>query len=115
MFDILNMDFQTFMRLVIIIGGYALLRGHLQKYLSNRELKRKANIDEKEIAKKQLDDLVEDPNQQVESSTTAFGWGEKTRERVRKQEKILQEQIEKLKQNQGNEDDDEDIEDLLEK
>lgn len=114
MLDLLNIDIYRFIRPLVIISGYLLLRSHIQKYLSMREFRNKFKKDEQEISKRSVDRLVEIPEEDSCAKVSAFGWGEKTRERVRKQERMLQDRIDQLNKNQGNSEDDDDIESLLE-
>ncbi|AET40756.1 Pga2p Ecym_6381 [Eremothecium cymbalariae DBVPG len=111
-----DIDVRSSLRLVVIVGGYILIRNHVQKIIANRELKRKLKEDEDSLSTDRMNSLVEDPDKESESTTTAFGWGETTRMKVKKQEKLLEEKLQTLRKRQGNidDDDDKDIEDLLE-
>ncbi|SCU85580.1 LADA_0D08372g1_1 [Lachancea dasiensis] len=109
-----NLDFQHAIRLVIIVGGYVLLRNLAQRHLAKKQLENKVREGEKLRAEERQEKLVEDPNSVASVNENAFGWGNKTRQRVKRQEKILEERIDELKKYQGNLDDDEDIADLLE-
>ncbi|AGO13203.1 AaceriAFR055Wp [[Ashbya] aceris (nom. inval.)] len=108
-----HLDMHQGFRLLIIIAGYLLLRTQLQKLLANREIKRKLEQDKAKEERKR-EKLVENPDQEPEAETTAFGWGEKTRQRARRQEQLLQERVEQMQREQAGGDDDKDIADLLE-
>ncbi|CEP61839.1 Pga2p LALA0_S04e01882g [Lachancea lanzarotensis] len=112
--SVASLDAQRIIRLVIIVGGYALLRNLAQRHLAKRQLDRK--VREGQLAKdeKRVEELVDDPNSAQSAESNAFGWGNKTRQRVKRQEKLLEERIEELQKYQGNLDDDQDIADLLE-
>ncbi|SCV02902.1 LAME_0H06128g1_1 [Lachancea meyersii CBS 8951] len=112
--SIAGLDAQHIIRLVIIVGGYALLRNLAQKHLAKRQLERKVREGEQAKAEQKLEELVDDPKGEETASANAFGWGNKTRQRVKRQEKILEERIQELQKYQGNLDDDQDIAHLLE-
>ncbi|KAK5781730.1 hypothetical protein RI543_000916 [Arxiozyma heterogenica] len=119
-----SIDHKQFFRLVIIIGGYILLRRLAQRELAKRQLANQIKADQKR-KKNQLmegtDELYNDGKHDKEP--TAFGWGNKTRYRVKKQQEMLGQAIDNLKKRQQqqqqystayNDDSDEDIADLLE-
>lgn len=114
--ELFDIDLQHAIRLIIIVGAYIFLRNIVQKQLAHRDLKRQFQNDElssQEIKKMKVLDSLESPSK-VQASSTEFGWGKKTRKRIKQQEQILEQQIEQLKQFQCLSDDDKDIEDLLE-
>ncbi|SCU87802.1 LAFA_0E08900g1_1 [Lachancea sp. 'fantastica'] len=112
--SIASLDAQRIIRLIIVVGGYALLRNLAQRHLAKRQLDRKVREGEAVKAEQKLEDLVDDPKSAKAADSNAFGWGNKTRQRVKRQEKMLEERIEELQKYQGNLDDDQDIADLLE-
>ncbi|SCU95995.1 LANO_0E12112g1_1 [Lachancea nothofagi CBS 11611] len=112
--SIASLDFQHVVRLVIVIGGYALMRNLAQRHLAKKHLERKVREGQADKAEQRQKDLVADPEGAESASDNAFGWGNKTRKRVKTQHKLLEEKIDELKKNQGSLDDDKDIEDLLE-
>lgn len=115
-----SIDHKQAFRLVIIIGGYILIRRLVQRELAKRQLANQIKADQ-ERKKNQLiegtDSLYNDSKDDKEP--TAFGWGNKTRYRVKKQQEMLGQAIDNLKKKQQyttayHEDSDEDIADLLE-
>ena len=109
-----NLDAAHAIRLVIVVGGYILMRNLAQKQLAKKQLETKLRQGEEAKALEKQKELVADPKDEDHAQDNAFGWGNKTRKRVKRQEKILEERIEELKKYQGSLDDDKDIEDLLE-
>ncbi|GME74416.1 unnamed protein product [[Candida] boidinii] len=107
-----------FFRLVIIICGYIFLRQRVSAELKRRQLKKQIDDDKKA----REDDLIDRPEDfeevtGVEASDKAWGWGKSTRRKVRSQQKIFEEEIEKAalrSQNNFDDDSDDDIKDLLE-
>lgn len=109
-----DIDIHKAIRLTVIVGGYILVRNIVQKHLATRQLERQLEQDEERKKKERLGELVEDPDAQTTGTDDgSWGWGKKTRRTVKRQEKLLEEQIENL-QNGQDLDDDKDIEDLLE-
>ena len=119
-------------RLVAIVGGYILIRNLVTRELAKRQLEEKVRADERRIQKERTDRLVEKPDElagggggdagdKTTGSTTEFGWGKKTRRKVKKQKEMFERAVDRLKeqqqQGQGssyNSDEDADIQDLLE-
>ncbi|SCU80212.1 LAMI_0B01222g1_1 [Lachancea mirantina] len=102
-------------RLVVIVGGYIMMRNVAQKYLAKKQLEHK--LKESEAAKQNgqsVNDSTTELLDAADESDATFGWGKKTRKRVQKQQQLLEERLEELKRMQGEQDDDKDIEDLLE-
>lgn len=109
LYETFDMDLVHAIRLVVIVCGYVIIRQIAQRHLKKREIENRLN--------ENMNDQNEPPvvvEEQIDatSSTTSFGWGKKTRQRVKEQEKILEAKLEELKAAQGDEDD-EDIADLL--
>lgn len=109
-----EIDAHQALRLTVIVGGYVLVRNVVQKYLANKQLLAQLKHDEENKEAKKQTDLVDDPNAQATGALAddgSWGWGKKTRRNVKRQEKILQEQLDRLEDAY---DEDKDIEDLLE-
>ncbi|QLG74185.1 hypothetical protein HG535_0G00690 [Zygotorulaspora mrakii] len=109
-----DIDAKKGMRLVIIVGGYILIRNLAQRELAKRKLQSQVREDEKSLSEKKGENLIDRPRE-VASTATEFGWGNKTRKRVKKQEEVFSKMVERaqLQQLEG-ENDLNDIEDLLE-
>lgn len=116
-----SIDHKKALRLVIIIGGYILIRRLIQRELAKRQLANQLQAD-KERKKNKLIDNTDDlysGQGKDNKEPTAFGWGNKTRYRVKKQQEMLGQAIDNLKKRQQyttayDEDSDHDIADLLE-
>lgn len=100
----LSVDLHHFIRLVIIVGGYWFLRTQVNKFLATRQLKQQVEQDNVQKQAEKVEQLVEKPQDEE-----GWGFGKKTRKRVKRQEKLLQEALESAHQ-----EDDKDIEHLLE-
>lgn len=113
-----SIDYQQGLRLVIIVGGYMLLRRLAQRELAKRQLASQVQRDQERKQEK----LIDRPEEEATTTSVAaepetFGWGNKTRYRVKKQQELLGQAIDNLKkkqQHQAGYDSDEDIADLLE-
>lgn len=107
-----DLDAKKVLRLVIIVGGYILIRNLASRELAKRKLQSEVRKDERNMSDNKARDLVDNP--EAETTATQFGWGNKTRQRVKKQEDMLAKMIERaqMEKDQG-EDDLADIEDLL--
>ncbi len=117
-----EMSAKDWIRLIIIIGAYMLLRPYATKYLGKRQVEQMEEDDrkEKEKAKAKLSpnalrgegNPYEDIDEYYdEAETTGAGWGEKARTRQRVMLKKLLEAEERRREE---EEDDKDIADLLE-
>lgn len=102
------------LRLIVIVGGYIFLRNIAQRELAKRQLQNQVKEGEKAKQENKLKELVDDPNGPAIANDNSFGWGKRTRQRVKRQEKILEEKFRELQESQSFQDDDRDIEDLLE-
>lgn len=110
----LDIDLQHAIRLVVIVGGYFFIRQIAQRELAKKDLKNKLKDDEDLTAQNNLNNLLEKPEDSSAATTSSsFGWGKKTRQRVKLQEQILEAELQKLQENNQDSDDDKDIEDLL--
>lgn len=119
-----NMTIQGWIRLIVIVGGYMLLRPYALKWLGKRqfesmeEQERKDREEEEERAKitpnqlrgekgpAEFEELSDD-----EGESTASNWGAKARVRQRT---MIKQMLEREERRRLEEEDDKDIEDLLE-
>lgn len=107
-----DLDAKKVLRLVIIVGGYILIRNLASRELAKRKLQSEVRKDERDMSDNKARDLVDNP--EAEATATQFGWGNKTRQRVKKQEDMLAKMIERAQMEKDQGDDDlADIEDLL--
>ncbi|KAH3687202.1 hypothetical protein WICPIJ_001797 [Wickerhamomyces pijperi] len=107
-------DVYKLIRLIIIVGGYAILRNQASKFLANRQLQQQIDQDNENKGAERIEKLVEKPEAQGDASGVEgnWGWGKKTRGTVKRTQKMIEEHFEKMKA--GEVDDDADIADLLE-
>lgn len=110
-----NMTLQGWIRLVVIVGGYLLLRPYIMKFAVKGAVKNLEEEDKKakaQISPNELRGLVEDePEIDEEGDGTGADWGQKARVRQRT---MLKELLEAEERRRAEEEDDKDIEDLLE-
>ncbi|KAH8173974.1 protein trafficking PGA2 domain-containing protein [Sarocladium implicatum] len=117
-----SMTMQHYLRLVVIIGGYILLRPQLLKFVGRGAAKQMEKRDamekaaaQAEISANQLRTgkavVEEDEDEYYEGQGTGADWGAKARTRQRLMLKKLMEAEERRKEE---EDEDKDIADLLE-
>ncbi|CAR29314.1 hypothetical protein ZYGR_0Z02390 [Zygosaccharomyces rouxii] len=106
-----DLDVKKGLRLVIIVGGYILIRGIAQRELAKRKLDNDVRRSEQENAAKMQEKLVDQPGS---TAAMPFGWGNKTRRRRKQQEEAFADIVERVNQKKNSGDDVEDIEDLLE-
>ncbi|CAI4035964.1 hypothetical protein SMKI_14G1740 [Saccharomyces mikatae IFO 1815] len=113
---IINYDYKHFIRLVIIVGGYLLVRNIASRELAKKQLAAQVEKDKQDKEEKRSKDLIDRPDESAVAKTTSFGWGKKTRKRVKKQQELFENALEEAKKRQqGMEpDSDADIEELLE-
>lgn len=111
-----DFDIYKGIRLVIIVGGYLLVRNYVAREMAKKQLERQVRDDERMLSDNKKKNLVDDPETEKMAQSTQFGWGNKTRKRVKKQQEMLQKAIEQIKKEKkfAGEDSDEDIADLLE-
>ena len=114
-----NMSVQHWIRLIMIVGGYALLRPYLMKLattvgvkqMEKEEAKDKAKAKAK-ISANELRGLPADESEEEgEGAGTGTDWGQKARVRQRE---VLKQLVEAEEQRREDEDDLKEIEDLLE-
>lgn len=121
--NIVNIDPKKGLRLIIIAGAYMLLRGLVTRDQNRRQLARQVREQEERVKKERQETLLERPDELDVSKTTSseFGWGKKTRQRVKKQQQVFERAVDDLKRQQelqlagvGRDDSDAEIEELLE-
>ncbi|CAI4049801.1 hypothetical protein SKDZ_14G1730 [Saccharomyces kudriavzevii ZP591] len=113
---IINCDYTHFIRLVIIVGGYLLVRNIASRELAKKQLAAQVEKDKRAKEEKRSKDLIDKPGEPATAETTSFGWGKKTRRRVKKQQELFENALEEAKKRQQTvePDSDADIEELLE-
>ncbi|VEU21438.1 DEKNAAC102564 [Brettanomyces naardenensis] len=113
-FSLADIDVYRIIQLVIIIGGYVVMRQRFVAYMKTRKLKQKLQKDKEQKAENLIDrpeDLASDP---ISTSERSWGWGKPTRKIVRRQQQLLEERLEETAgRQQGDVDSDEDIKELL--
>lgn len=109
-----DIDSKKALRLVIIVGGYILIRNLVSRELAKRKLQSQVRKDERELSDNKSKNLVDNPESEAETTAAKFGWGNKTRQRVKKQEDMLAKMIERAQMEKDENDDDlADIEEFL--
>ncbi|KAJ4187947.1 Hypothetical protein NCS54_01138300 [Fusarium falciforme] len=112
-----NMTMQSWIRLVVIVGGYMLLRPYMMKFVTKGAVKKMEEEDEREQRKAQISPnelrglAEEEPEIDEEGDGTGADWGQKARVRQRTMLKNL---LEAEEQRRLEEEEDKDIADLLE-
>ncbi|UPK94741.1 hypothetical protein LCI18_005676 [Fusarium solani-melongenae] len=112
-----NMTMQSWIRLVVIVGGYMLLRPYMMKFVTKGAVKKMEEQDEREQRKAQISPnelrglVEEEPEIDQEGDGTGADWGQKARVRQRTMLKNL---LEAEEQRRLEEEEDKDIADLLE-
>ncbi|KAF5023808.1 hypothetical protein F66182_4116 [Fusarium sp. NRRL 66182] len=116
-----DMDTKSWIRLIVIVGGYMLLRPYFMKMVTKGAVKNMEKEDEREkekerrkaqISPNELRGIVEEEDEiDEEGDGTGADWGQKARVRQRTFLKDLLEAEERLREE---EEDDKDIADLLE-
>lgn len=80
-------------QLVIIIGGYIVLRQRFVAYMKNKHLKEQLITRKRE----QTENLIERPERVVEDpiskSEQAWGWGKQTRKKVQSQQRLVEQHL----------------------
>ncbi|KAI0021934.1 DUF1531-domain-containing protein [Xylariomycetidae sp. FL0641] len=119
-----QMTAQQWIRMVIIVGAYLLLRPYIMKLgMKQQEKQMEKNFKEQEEAEQKAAlspnqlrgkvDIPEDSDEEEEAQTTASDWGKKARKRQRNMiRKIVDEEEKRLAQLQEDEED-KDIEKYL--
>ncbi|KAF4967174.1 hypothetical protein FSARC_5246 [Fusarium sarcochroum] len=112
-----SMDTKAWLRLVVIVGGYMLLRPIFMKIVTKGAVRKMEEEDEREkrkaqISPNELRGLAEDePDIDEEGDGTGADWGQKARVRQRT---MLKDMLEAEERRREEEEDDKDIADLLE-
>ncbi|CAG60905.1 uncharacterized protein GVI51_J05533 [Nakaseomyces glabratus] len=123
--NILSIEPRKALRIVIIVGAYMLFRNLVTRDQNRRQLARQVRQEEERKKEEREKTLLERPEDfEVEtiakSSTTEYGWGKKTRQRVKRQQEVLERAVDDLKRHEQLKlsgtgyDSDEEIEELLE-
>lgn len=108
-------DLKKGLRLIIIVGGYILIRNIGSRELAKRKLQNEVRRSEQEKASRNQENLIEKPGEATgNSSATPFGWGNKTRKRRQEQQEAFADLVERVNKEKKKDNDLEDIEDLLE-
>jgi hypothetical protein len=111
------MDTKAWIRLIVIVGGYMLLRPLALKFITKGAVQKMEDEDAKEkrkaqISPNELRGLAEDePEIDEEGDGTGADWGQKARVRQRT---MLKDLLEAEERRREEEEDDKDIADLLE-
>ena len=113
-----EMTLQSWIRLIVIIGGYMLMRPYFMKFAAQGALKKLEEEDRKEQAKISPNEL-RGVQQQLEAQheedqlgeCESADWGQKARVRQRV---ILKQMIDEEEQRRQDEEDDKDIQEFLE-
>ncbi|EEY18001.1 conserved hypothetical protein [Verticillium alfalfae VaMs.102] len=116
-----ELTYEKFIRIVIVVGAYALLRPYLLKITGRSQMAQHTEANE-EAAKAEISpnslrgqvDIPEDSDDEgVESAATGADWGKKARRRQREVLKMMMDaEEERLAQEQEDEED-KDIEEFL--
>ncbi|KAF4465858.1 trafficking PGA2 domain-containing [Fusarium albosuccineum] len=112
-----NMTMQSWIRLVVIVGGYMLLRPYMMKFVTKGAVRKMEEEDEKEKRKAQISPnelrglIEEEPEIDEEGDGTGADWGQKARVRQRT---MLKDLLEAEERRREEEEEDKDIADLLE-
>lgn len=111
--------FMKYFRLIVIIGGYLIVRSLYQGWAKNYHIKRQVERDEKEkVLKKEKEAQQEQAKvDRLNEEAEGFGWGKKTRKNIKLQQDKVEQQINEIRQRQQTAYDaaeDHDIDHLLE-
>ncbi|QLL32762.1 hypothetical protein HG536_0D02840 [Torulaspora globosa] len=102
-------------RLVVIVGGYILIRNLVSRELAKRKLQSQIRKDERELSDNKGKELIDNPEADATTSSIEYGWGNRTRQKIKKQEDMLAKMVEHAQiEKDRTEDDLSDIQDLLE-
>ncbi|KAI1415189.1 DUF1531-domain-containing protein [Hypoxylon sp. FL1857] len=117
-----SMTPKQWIRLVVIVGGYALLRPYIIKLgAKHQEKQLEQQFQEEEERQAQISpnqlrgqvDIPEDSDEEEQAETTASDWGKKARKRQRNMIKKLLDAEEKRLQELQEDEEDKDIEQYL--
>jgi Protein trafficking PGA2 len=115
---------EKYIRLIAIIGAYALIRPYVMKFGSRFQTKEhEKEVDPKEMAaaaaispnslRGQVQVPEDSDEDEAEAQGTGANWGKKARKRQRQMVKKILEAEEKLRREQQEDDEDKDIEEFL--
>ncbi|OBA21119.1 hypothetical protein METBIDRAFT_78180 [Metschnikowia bicuspidata var. bicuspidata NRRL YB-4993] len=109
---------QKYLRLVIIVCIYIFARGYYSNWAKQRHIRTQLAIDkrEKELDAQRKERDESEKFEELDREATSFGWGKATRRNVKRQEQVLQDAAQQLRErHQGEYDaaEDHDIDDLL--
>lgn len=115
-----NYTTTDYIRFLIIVAGYILLRPRIMGMVKNYQTKQMIKRDREELEKAKANrakgELEEPEDEKLASSIasgTGSGWGTAARSRANKQKKVLQSAIDKQEEMELVNESDEDIADLL--
>lgn len=109
-----DIDAAKGLRLVVIIGGYILIRNIVSRELAKNKLKSQIRKDEREMSDNKGKELIDQPEADATTTSIEYGWGNRTRQKVKKQEDMLAKMVERAQiEKDQNDDDIADIQDLL--
>ncbi|KAH7361971.1 trafficking PGA2 [Plectosphaerella cucumerina] len=119
-----DITMQKFIRLVIIVGAYVLLRPYLMKLTSRSQMdQHETELDDPNAPKAKISpntlrgqvDIPEDTDDEEDAGTSSADWGKKARRRQRAVIKQLLDAEEDRLAKAQEDDEDKDIEEFLEK
>ncbi|ESW98404.1 hypothetical protein KL918_005127 [Ogataea parapolymorpha] len=112
-------DIYKILRLVVIIGGYIFFRQRYLEFMKHYQVKKQLEEDHKRNAEALIEkpDIIKAEPTGVAGSDNRWGWGKRTRSKVKAQQRLFQKQVEQAAlqtlQTNGS-DSDEEINELLE-
>jgi hypothetical protein len=114
---------EKYIRLVVIVGAYALLRSYILKLAGKQQTKEhEKEVDPREVASaagagipRPLRDQVQvpDDSDEEDGQVTGTDWGKKARKRQRQMVRKILEADEKLRKEKEGDEEDKDIEEFL--
>lgn len=113
-----NMTVQGWLRLVVVVGGYMLMRPYALKWIAKGTVKRMEEEDAKEKAKAKISpnelrgvkQQLESHEEEEEGDGTGADWGQRARIRQRE---VLKQMIEAEERRREEEEEDKDIQEFL--
>jgi Protein trafficking PGA2 len=115
-----RMTLEKYIRLIVIVGAYALLRPYILKLAGKQQTKEhEKGIDVKDMPSpavglpRSLRDQVQVPEDSDDEEATGADWGKKARRRQRQVVRKILEADEKLRKEKEGDDEDKDIEEFL--
>lgn len=112
-------QFKKYFRLVVVVCVYIFFRTWYTNWAKTKEIARRIEEDNRlaETKQEREDNEVKEKFEKLDNEAATFGWGKATRRNVKRQEHILTEAAERirdLEQSAYDAAEDHDIEDLLE-